>query len=159
MADITLLQGNSVIVPEPTNKLAHPYVDPSETYRATNIRQMFSVAMSAASASVLYEVGLPLDSTKSYTDGILVIRNDTINTTLLISITLPSYLKTDSQLTFLLGADAKAGIKISARMAEVQEAALALTTLFREDLISISVVPHNITEPVYVRRLLAPLTV
>lgn len=126
--------------------------DPAGTFRATSVEEMFTVGTSLPTADVVYEVGLPFDPSKSFIDGLLVVRNNTTNQDLLVEVELPVYLRTDSSTTFVVGADLKAGLRVFADLAVVQREAVSLTQLFRADKISITVRPQNVTGPVFVRR-------
>lgn len=132
--------------------------DPQGTFRATSVDEMFTVGTSLPTADVLYEVGLPFNPSKSFVQGILVIRNNTTNTDLLVDVDLPEYLSSDSSKTFVIGADLKVGLVVKADLEAAKRLAVPLTQLFRADKISITVRPQNVTGPVFVRRELPPLT-
>jgi len=142
----------------PTVVLVRGNPDPAGTFRATSVDEMFTVGTSLPAADVLYEVGLPFDPAKSFVEAVLVIRNNTTNTNLLVEVDLPIYLMTDSSTTFIVGADLKVGLRVKADLMEAKRQAVALTDLFRADKISITVRPQNVTGPVFVRRELPPLT-
>lgn len=143
----------------PTVTLVRGNPDPIGTFRASSVDEMFTVGTSLPAADVLYEVGLPFDPKKSFVQAVLVIRNNTVNTSLSVNIKLPEYLMTDSSTTFVIGPDLKVGTTIKADLAAVQRLAVSLTDLFRTDTISITVSPQEVSGPVFVRRELPPLTV
>jgi hypothetical protein len=142
----------------PTVVLLRSNPDPQGTFRATSVDEMFTVGTSLPTADVLYEVGLPFNPSKSFVQGILVIRNNTTNTDLLVDVGLPEYLSSDSSKTFVIGADLKVGLVVKADLEAAKRLAVPLTQLFRADKISITVRPQNVTGPVFVRRELPPLT-
>lgn len=146
--------------PSPLNpeiRFVSATVDPTNTFRATEVRQMYSTGISRS--DVVYDVGTPLRSPMSFVDGMLVVRNNTTNTLLQVSIQLPSYITTSSSLQFTLQQDMKFVVRLSANLLEAQKAAVPLMNLFRSDAIGVTVLPINVTTPVYVRKSLPPLTV
>lgn len=142
-----------------TVELVDPYLVPMNTFRATRLDDMFTVSTSLPSFNVHYEVGKDLSPDISFTSGVILIRNNTINQGLRFKVSLPQYLRTDSSTEFVLGKDVRVALQVEADPVSIKRLATGLVDLFQRDVISIDVqIEPPVTGPVFVRADLPLLT-
>ncbi|MBW3545716.1 MAG: hypothetical protein KY428_09000, partial [Bacteroidetes bacterium] len=94
---------------EPSVILVEPWDDPPSTMRAVHISQMYDYSV-GRSFDFTYDVGLPLGELESRFS--LKIRNKTVNTDIVATLTLPPYIKAKNGTTFVISPSAITSIEL-----------------------------------------------
>jgi hypothetical protein len=82
---------------DPSKVITLPYIDPQNTFRASTVEEMYSVAWSNAPFEIVYEAGISPTYAKT-----LALRNNTISNRLQFQLTVPNWLAISTNTFFIL---------------------------------------------------------
>jgi len=135
----------------PYYRLTAPLVDPNDTFRAISVNQMYSVSSTEPQLTV-YDIGIaPNVPTKTYR-----IRNNTTNAVLKFTFTVPPFLKINAPAILNINPQEQVVISVTFNEADAREKSITKTYVF-DDVLRWSVLPTNLSGPVYVARNLPPV--
>jgi hypothetical protein len=131
---------------DPSVRLTTAYQIPANTFRASTVSDMVSIAADSVPTSIVYDVGIAPVYQKTF-----ALRNDTINCTLQIDLDVPYWMAlTNSQKNFTLAPQQT--VKLIVILNEVS-AVNTIRNNIRHDIqsLKVSATPLDITGPVLVK--------
>jgi hypothetical protein len=126
-----------------TVNLTQAFVDPENTFRATSIEQMYSIAFDSTVRNFTYEVGVPFFTTVN-----VKFRNNTTSHSLRVKFDVPSFINPIDSVLLAVGSETIVVISLHEENAQQksQEAAKQIDSFVRW-----SVSPEQVFGPVFVK--------